>query len=415
MNFYQRILPLFSAGFFVIAGYEFIRSPSVTLFQEHYGPQYTPFMMTFLPLLNFMVFYLYGKTLTRFGAKRTVFWSTLVSAVAIFGTIGLIQSGFDLARGFLFLFREVYIVLLIEQFWSLMDSIIEEEESKKLNYFFTAFTSVGAVLAGLAVGQYATKLGTLSLPLITAALLVPSAFLTNIAYSNNHVKLRHEMVVHPSPENETANATLGLSFFKRYPVLGYLLGMVLVSQLLSTILGLMFQEKLHVFFAGRNDEQTAYAGNFYAALNAVSIFFQLVVGPFLLSRFKPGFVFILVPVLNLLATLFAIGTGGMLPISFAFLMFKAMDYSIFRATKETLFIRYPFDVRYRTKGIIDVVGYRLSKGLGSAGFAFIEMMGHLSMQVYGLSAVVCTFLWAGMLPGFAKSFKKERGSHAIEA
>jgi len=47
---------------------------------------------------------------------------------------------------------------------------------------------------------------------------------------------------------------------------------------------------------------------------------------------------------------------------FAYLLFKCMDYSLFRAAKEILYIPLPFDSRYRAKELIDVFGYRFSKG-----------------------------------------------------
>jgi ATP/ADP translocase len=364
-------------------------------------------MMAFLPVLNFILFYFYGKSLTRIGPKRTAFWTAILSALGIFATLGLIHIGFNLARGFLFLFREVYIVLLVEAYWSLMDSLVDGKESKHINYFFTAFTSVGAVLAGLTVGRYATSIGTFSLPLITAAFLIPSAILTNLSYRDNEKLLAARDAGTEKTHSTEIGKTLGTGFFKKYPVLGYLMSMVLVSQLLSTVLGLMFQEKLHVNFPNQSDLQTAYAGNFYAILNGASIIFQLVIGPFILSRFSPAATFIVVPLINLFASSFALWNGSMVAISFAFLIFKAMDYSIFRATKETIFTAYPFDVRYRTKGMIDVVGYRLSKGLGSAGFAFIGIANQLSLTLYGSTAVGCAVLWAAMLPGFKRSYDSE--------
>ena len=50
----------------------------------------------------------------------------------------------------------------------------------------------------------------------------------------------------------------------------------------------------------------------------------------------------------------------------AFLLFKALDYSLFRAAKEILYIPLSFDARYRAKQVIDSFGYRFAKG-GSAG------------------------------------------------
>ena len=45
-------------------------------------------------------------------------------------------------------------------------------------------------------------------------------------------------------------------------------------------------------------------------------------------------------------------------LALAFFLFKAFDYSIFRAAKEVLYVPLSFDERYRAKEIIDVLGYR---------------------------------------------------------
>ena len=54
--------------------------------------------------------------------------------------------------------------------------------------------------------------------------------------------------------------------------------------------------------------------------------------------------------------------------SLAYIVFKSLDYSIFRAGKEIFYIPLSFDSRYRAKEVIDSFGYRMSKG-GIAGLA----------------------------------------------
>jgi AAA family ATP:ADP antiporter len=58
----------------------------------------------------------------------------------------------------------------------------------------------------------------------------------------------------------------------------------------------------------------------------------------------------------------------------AYLFFKTMDYSLFRAAKEVLYIPFPFDVRYRAKELIDAWGYRFGKGGASLAIAFLQSL-----------------------------------------
>jgi AAA family ATP:ADP antiporter len=51
----------------------------------------------------------------------------------------------------------------------------------------------------------------------------------------------------------------------------------------------------------------------------------------------------------------------------ALMMFKVLDYSLFRAAKELVYVPLSFDARYRAKELIDAFGYRLAKGGASLG------------------------------------------------
>lgn len=81
-------------------------------------------------------------------------------------------------------------------------------------------------------------------------------------------------------------------------------------------------------------------------------------------------------------------TGGL-----AYLIFKALDYSVFRAGKEIFYIPLSFDSRYRAKEVIDAFGYRASKGI-SAGLSSIATMilksvpGNAYPVTAGLSAII---------------------------
>ncbi|MGB9595881.1 MAG: Npt1/Npt2 family nucleotide transporter, partial [Candidatus Poribacteria bacterium] len=86
-------------------------------------------------------------------------------------------------------------------------------------------------------------------------------------------------------------------------------------------------------------------------------------------------------------------TGGL-----AYLVFKAFDYSIFRAGKEIFYMPLSFDSRYRAKEVIDAFGYRASKGI-SAGLtslatAVADFFGYVLLSaVYPITAFVSAVLW----------------------
>jgi hypothetical protein len=76
----------------------------------------------------------------------------------------------------------------------------------------------------------------------------------------------------------------------------------------------------------------------------------------------------------------------------AFLLFKAIDYSIFRASKEMLYIPMNYDARFRAKELIDSFGYRAGKGVASGGMV---AAGVLVASLSGVVFPICTLAACG--------------------
>ena len=71
-----------------------------------------------------------------------------------------------------------------------------------------------------------------------------------------------------------------------------------------------------------------------------------------------------------------------------------MDYSVFRASKEVLYVPLPFNARYRGKMTIDALIYRSTKGAMSALLSLAGLVvGVLPLRIYPLLAVTMGGLW----------------------
>ena len=77
----------------------------------------------------------------------------------------------------------------------------------------------------------------------------------------------------------------------------------------------------------------------------------------------------------------------------AYMLFKALDYSFFRAAKELFYMPLTYDERYRAKQIIDSFGYRLAKG-GSAGV--IELVRLVVKTIPGAAFAITAMVMAGL-------------------
>src|SRR5438874_3732011 len=175
-----------SAGF-VLAGYSAIRNASSTLFKESYGTNQLPLLMAAMPVAVLGVLYVYAALLSALGPRKTLWVTTLGSAALITLFYGAIQfekfyPHLRFARAVVRVFSDAYIALLIEQYWSFLNSTLDTPTAKKLNGPIMGVASLGAVAGAAIVVLTVQQWGTVNMLLLAAATLLPAALLSDQAY-----------------------------------------------------------------------------------------------------------------------------------------------------------------------------------------------------------------------------------------
>lgn len=381
---------------FLLAGYELIRSSSNTLFKFYYGVENLPYIMAAMTFFLPAVLYLYGRLISRYGPKRTLTITMAASGIILFSLFLLLQRELAFASGLLYLFREVYIVLIIEQFWSFIDSYYSTDEAKKLNGFMIGVSSLGAIAGGLGLKAWAVSLGTTNMVFIGGLFLLPAILIVQLTFffadrSPRDWKFR----VTPNlkkGEDEDIKQTMGLKELFNVPLLKAIMAFVIFSQVVSAVLGLQFQSALQETLPNP-DQQTAYSGGFFAVLNGISAFFQFIITPLALRFFSPLSIHLFIPLMSFAASIITLFNPSLSTIGFAYMTFKSLDYSLFRGAKELLYIPLSFDARYRAKEVIDVFGYRFGKGGTSLALSLLKVSGVLIGQFYILIAVLSSGAW----------------------
>ncbi len=374
------------AALFTLAGYEFIRSASTVLFKSAYGAENLPLVMAAMPVVVFLGVALYGRILSALGPRRTLLVTSLGSGLLIFTCYLLVVSGSKVVTPFLYLIKELYIVLLIEQYWSYINSSLAPDTAKKLNGPITGIAGFGGALGGTLVGMTAGEWGTEAMLLFASVSVIPAALVSNLTYR-----------LHGEPEVptlvESSAGHMGWHWFKGNPTLTYLLVIVLISQLVAAVLELKFQGLLSIQFAGNPDEETAFQGWFFGTLNTSVLLLQFIIAPVLMSLVALRWVHILMPLIHVTAIGLAIVEPTVFSVGLAFFLFKAFDYSVFRAAKEVLYVPLGFDERYRAKQIIDVFGYRTGKGASSVVIVLLQRAGVLMSNYYLAAGFIATVVW----------------------
>jgi AAA family ATP:ADP antiporter len=375
------------SAFFTLIGYEFIRSASTVLFKTAYGADKLPVVLAIMPLVVFGGVAGYGRLLSMLGPRQTLRVTTLGAGLVIFLCYLAIIGGSEIATGILYIVKEFYIVLLIEQYWSYINSSLQTDTARRLNGPITGVAGLGGAIGGILVSQYAVSLGTESLLLVAAVSVIPALCVSEIAYHLNGEPA--------APKRQSSH--MGWSLFRGSRILRYLLAIVVSSQIVSAVLDLKFQELLSIRFADQMNEETAFQGWFFGTLNSSVLVLQFIVAPVLLSLFSLRLIHILMPMIHLGAITVAIIEPTVFTVGLAFFLFKAFDYSVFRAAKEIVYIPLSYDTRYRAKEVIDVFGYRTGKGGSSVVIVLLQRAGILMGNYYTWIAFTAAALWLTLI------------------
>ena len=388
------------AAGFVLFGYEFIRSVSSSLFIDAYGAENLPRGMVAVPLSMLVMLYCYGRLLSWQGATRALVVTSLFSAVLILGCYAALSRGMHFAAAVIYVFREAYIVIIIEQFWSFVNSVLTTEQAKRINGPFCAVASIGSYVGGMLVSRWAVALGSEVLLLFTAASLVPTAIFGVIAY-----KLGGE----PEPSTEEAGGRLGhlgvkILFRSRYLI--FIGVLILSTQVVSTVLDLRFNGLAELEISDK-DTRTAFFGGVYGNLGLAAGVLQLLVVPLALRFIALRYIHVSIPIVHLVSGLVLTMSPSLRTATAAYTIFKALDYSLFRAGKELFYMPLSYDARYRAKQIIDSFGYRFSKG-GSAGVLELVRLGVKTIPgvAFSITAMVAAMLWAPIAFSLTRMYQK---------
>ena len=409
-----------TSAMFTLAGYELMRSATTVLFKSTYGAENLPFVMAVMPAVMLVGVWGYGKLLSRLGPRRTLNLTTLLSACAIVTGWLLFRLGAEWVTPILFLLKEFYVVLLIEQYWSYLNSSLTEASAKKMNGPITGIAGFGAVLGGAFVAHFAVSVGTDLLIPISAFALLPSAWLANRTQKTFGEPTQHKDSncdgndSSPDADVSIPHDALGFRTTLSSAPLRALFFVILSAQLIAAVLDFKFQGLLSESFTGRADEETAFQGQFWFYLNAAAVAFQFLATPVLLSKLPLSWVHFLVPTVHATTIAWALWEPSILSVGVAYFFFKMFDYSLFRGAKELIYLPLDFASRYRAKEFIDVFGYRTGKGGSSLVILALQKLGVQMMNYYLYIAFSFVLVWLALVPALTSSKTRSVSPQANE-
>ncbi len=375
------------SAMFFFCGYEFVRSPVESIFLSYWDATAKPYAVAFVPLMMAAIIFGYGIMLSKLGAKKSMLASMVLSAaVLLLSWLFLDKAGKWLVF-LVLIFKESYVVIISEQYWSFINSTLKDSESRIFNGPVAGLAAVGPLLGGFIIARYASSIGTDYFLLFAALSIIPAFILAKMAYERGG---------EPKPSEEEKGGKKGhlhLSVIWEHKTVLFIALIIFSTQVVATLLDFRWSQLVQGAISSK-DTRTAYFGLFWMKVNLFSAVMQFLITPILLHHISRRIILMVIPAVHLTACMVLVFVPSLAVASFAFFMFKGLDYSLFRATKETLYIPLPYDVRYRAKQVADAFMYRFAKGSTATALSVFGLYGIAVLPaIYPGVAALFAALW----------------------
>lgn len=363
----ERLFVLFVmlTSFCICGEYALVRPVSNSIFIHAYGAKALPYAWMITIPVNFALVALYNALLSRFNCFKILF-GTVVCIIA-----GNVLGGFFLKSNFYFPFlfyiwKDIYILLLFQQLWSVIHSTIASSRAKYLYGFIFAVGASGSIVGSMVPGFLAVKVGSESLLLYS----LPFCIGLIIFYGQ---ALKNSAISSLSAPSKASGILEGVRQIKGSKVLMLILLIVIFMQFASTLLDYQFNITLeNTIF--QKDLRTEFTGRIFGFVHLFSFLMQLGGSFVIVSLLGLRRSHFFVPLLlgcNALCSL-ALPVFGLITLSF--MTIKSIDFSLYHIIKEMLYIPLKREEKFHAKSVIDVFAYRSSKALASVSILIIQWL-----------------------------------------
>lgn len=383
---WQIVILLFLSFFLLIAANTTGRTVRDTLLLSSSLAEHLPWFFIATAVVVTLTIFFFNRL--RLG-KLSKHFTTLT---LVFFALSLIPFFFsDLSDPWvagLYIWIDVVNSVAAVQFWVLASNLVSPRRAKKLYGPIGAGGSIGGLLFGLIIPALARNLGSTVLIILTAILLLLSAFLL--------LRAEKKVSFNERDEFEKPEARKNVQGGLRDPYIQALIWMIIPAVLVTTFIDYQFKHISGAFYPDK-DNLASFFGIFYAWCNGLALFFQFVLTGTILARFG-----ILVGLLALPLTIF-LSTGSLFTATFfpaaqpLILGFAAVSraaeqilkFTLANTSLQLLWIPVPRRKKQRVKLVVDGVIKTVLQGL--AGFMMVIFALFIDYRDWNMTARVVAF------------------------
>jgi AAA family ATP:ADP antiporter len=393
-----RAVLLFANFFFIILAYYLVKPASRSLFLDHADAAQLPYVWTASAVLLLLLMPPYQLILRRYSRVNIVIGTCLlIVALLVLFRVWMQVPSLAVAVSF-YILVDIFSVVLVEQFWSLTNSVYRSAEGRRWYGLIASGGLLGGLVGGLFAGWLvkATPVNTADLLLVAASIIAAMIALT-LLLARHGLYVEHKQ--HVRLEEMPAAVAEGWRALRGNRYLALVALMLLLSQMAEPVVEYQFMTLVEQAYPER-EARTAYLSQFLSVLSGFALLINLLVTP-LVHRRLGTIAGLLVQPLLLGAAALSFALQSRLVVAAAMKVTdRGLSYSINRASRELLYVPVDPVTIYRAKAWIDMVGYRTFKIAGNAVILLLTQWLPWKLGIAGLSWVVLGFcglwIWAAL-------------------
>lgn len=368
-------------AFLLLASYGIARPAIESLFLDRHSSASLPWVWLTVAVVITAATAFYNRLAAALPLATLWRGLLLVSGATLAILLGALWLRAPLATFALYVWKDIYIVFAIELFWSIANLSYPIARARWIYGLFLVAGSAGSISSELCVGPLAHAVGTA--PSLAAVVVLLTAAAVGGRLLPGAARRG------PSAGERLGGRVLARSvrLLRRSRYLLLLLLLIGVVQIVITLIDFQYNAAMEAHFPAL-DERTSVGGKIYATINTAALALQLLSGVLLRVAGAP-LILVGIPVLLGVGVGWFVLIPRFLTMALVKIASKSLDYSLFRAAKELLYIPLPYADKTQGKALIDILAYRVGKGLASA---LILWLGLFELSGDAISAAIAVLL-----------------------
>jgi AAA family ATP:ADP antiporter len=386
----QSVL-LFTNFFLIIAALYHLKPASRSIFITALSADQLPYVWIATAASLGLIISAYHRIVARHTRINVVLGTCAIIITLLLAFYpGMREPGQLIAFSF-YVFVDMLSVILVEQFWSLTNTVYTSDQGKR----WYGLIATGGLLGGVAGGALSsfwikqTGLETMDLLLVAAGILFLLMMLT-LLMGRLGLYTEHRGVRDNGPAGSG-----GWRAILRHRYLFLIALLLLLAQMVEPLVEYQFMKVVESSILER-EARTAYLGEFFSVLSTVAIGINLFITPLIHRWFGAIGGLLAQPSAVMLGSLHYMWNTTLMAGAFLKIADRGLSYSINRASKELLYVPIEPLLIFQAKAWIDMFGYRLFKVFGSVLILLLTQWLPWSVdavQLGWLVLTVCAFWW----------------------